>query len=626
MNNDKPSRFATFVAELRRRHVGRIIIAYGAVAFVLLQAGEIILPAFQAPVWGLRLLVVVVLVGFPIALALAWVYEITPRGIRRTPDLEPVVAGRERTGRLLPRLALLGVTLVTAAAAGWWTMNWTPSQGGTGGVSPADVRLPTGAVRTSADPNAPIRSLAVLPFEDFSDDPEPDYFAAGMHDALIMQLSQTEALRVVSRTSVMKYAGATTSVPEIARELGVQGVIEGSVLRADDRVRITVQLIHGPTDTHLWSSSYERELADIIALQGEVAREITREVQLELTPEEETRFADATPVNPEAADAYLRGRFEQSKGTPEGYEAATRFYQEAVDKDSTFAPAYTGLAGSQLLIGMDDSTKAVEILPLVVDAAEKAILWADSSPEAYAVLAEVKAQLVEALDSLGGEEQTIQIKLDSMAVVNEDWLVHVSEFGRQAQRIAIAREAEAMGAMPSDRQATISRRLVSAGDYESAERLLRRMLEHDPSNAAAWDELERLHAVQGDYDGALAVRRERAGQPGASGEEVSAARELEGVLAESGDYWGWQLGELEAAEKHGDSVSHVQVAEALVALGRYEEALGHLESAYEARDRRLGSLFSDPIWDPLRRDSRLTDLLKKIRKMPTHRAPAPPHQ
>ena len=625
MNNDRPSRFATFVAELRRRHVGRIIIAYGAVAFVLLQAGEIILPAFQAPVWSLRLLVVVVLMGFPIALALAWVYEITPRGIRRTPDIEPAVAGRERPGRLLPRLAFLAVTLVTAAAAGWWTMNWTPSQDAAG-LSPADTRLPSGAVRTSTDPSAPIRSLAVLPFEDFSDDPEPDYFAAGMHDALIMQLSQIEALRVVSRTSVMKYAGATTSIPEIAQELGVQGVIEGSVLRADDRVRITVQLIHGPTDTHLWSSSYERELTDIIALQGEVAREISREVQLELTPEEETRFADATPVNPEAADAYLRGRYEQSKGTPEGYEAATRFYQEAVDEDSTFAQAYTGLAGSHLLIGMGDSTKAVDVLPLVLAAAEKAIFWADSSPEAQAVLMEVKAQLGEAFDSLGGEERTIQIKLDSMAVVNEDWLVRVSEFGRQAERIAIAREVEVSGAVAKDRQAAISRRLVSSGDYESAERLLRRMLEHDPSNTAAWDELERLHAVQGDYEGVLSVRRERAGRPDASREEVAAARELERLLGESGNYWEWRLEQLGATEKRGDSVSQVQVAEALVALGEYEEALGHLEGAYEARDHRLGSLFSDPIWDPLRDDRRFIDLLKKIRKMPVHQTPAPPHQ
>ena len=317
--NEAPSRFAEFIGELKRRHVGRVAIAYAAVTFILLQTGEIVLPAFQAPEWALRLMVVLLLLGFPIAIALAWVYEITSKGIRRTPDREPGEPGRP--GRYLPRVAFLGLTFVTVAAVGWWVVRWTLSDETLAATAPAATAVPVSAAAA-----APISSLAVLPLQDFSEEPGQEYFAAGLHEALVYELSQIEALRVVSRTTVTRYAGTTLSMPEIAEELSAQGIVEGSVLRAGDRVRITVQLIHGATDTHLWSGSYERELEDIIALQSEVAQAIAREIRAELTPEEETHFASLATVDPEAHEAYLRGRYEQAKGTPEGFQSAIRFY------------------------------------------------------------------------------------------------------------------------------------------------------------------------------------------------------------------------------------------------------------------------------------------------------------
>ncbi len=639
-NNQTSSWFSSFIAELRRRHVGRVAIAYAAGAFVLLQAGEIVLPAFSAPEWGLRLLVVLVLLGFPVAMALAWIYEITPRGIRRTADLEAAGPVHDRPGRLMPRVALLALTIVTAAAVGWWLMVWETQAPGDGLItSPASTSLsgPGAGWPVSFDPDAPIRSLAVLPFEDFSAEAQP-HFAAGMHDALILELSQIEALRVVSRTSVMKYAGTTQTSPEIGRELGVQAIIEGSVTRAADRVRITVQLIDARTDEHIWSRSYDGDLSDIIALQGRVAREIAQEVELELSPEDETRLAQAATVKPEATDAYWRGRYEQSKGTPEGYEAAIRHFQEAVDKDSTFAPAYTGLAGAQLLVGGDDSLKLIRLLPEAVEAAEKAVILSANSPEAQAVMAEVKTRLGEAqayayqhdvvLDSLGVRVDSLRVKVEAPAVINEEWLQDVTQFGEQMRRLYVTSQTERVASLSQERQVHVARQLESLGEYDRARQFLRGSLERDPTNLEAWSELERLHAIRGDYQGSVEVRTERVARSGESREAAAAAVELQKAVAESGarGYWEQRLREFVAKERRGEPFSQVDYATALLALGDHDAALVRLGRAYEARDRKISSLFHDPIWDPVRGDPRFRSLLKKVRATPWPKPPPPPRR
>jgi TolB-like protein len=622
--NETPSRLAAFIAELRRRHVGRVAIAYAAVAFILLQTGEIVLPAFQAPEWGLRLMVVLLLLGFPVAIALAWVYEITPRGIRRTPDLESARGGRP-PGRYMPRVAFLGLTFATVAAVGWWVVRWTLAEEGPVGATP------TVTVPVSAAAAAPISSLAVLPLQDFSEEQGQEYFAAGLHEALVYELSQIEALRVVSRTSVARYAGTTMSMPEIAEELRVQGIVEGSVLRAGDRVRITVQLIDGASDTHLWSSSYERELRDVIALQSEVAQAIAHEIRAELTPEEETRLTSLATVNPEAHEAYLRGRFEQSKGTPEGFESAIGFYEEAVQIDSTYAPAYAGLAGSQLLRGMSDTTIVVEGLREAIEAAQRAIVLDSSSSEALAVLAGVNLHLGGATDSLGNLQMVVS--LDSMDAPSAEWLARHTELGRQLEMVSVARRPARAEPVAADHYVVTARRLIAAGEYDTAAEILRRTVDRYPSEAAAWDALEHVYAAQGDYEGAAAVRRERAALVDAEVVEAvqlaeleRQAAELERAVDERGErgYWEWQALNFARLEEKGEPFSQADYAAALVALGDHDSALERLTLAYEARDPRLFSLRSDPVWDPIRADSRFRDLQRRIRESRWPAAPPPP--
>ena len=602
----KTSRFGSFLRELGRRHVGRVAIAYAAAAFILLQTGEIILPAFEAPAWGLRVLVLFVLLGFPVAVVLAWVYEITPGGIRRQEDIDPQALDRRSAESLMPRLAFLGLTLATAVAVGFWMIRWTVPEEAVDTLAPAGA--PVGLS------SGPIRSLAVLPLGDFSENPQ-DYFTAGMHEALIYQLSQIEALRVVSRTSAMRYAETTKTAPEIAAELGVEGIIEGSVLRAGDRVQITVQLIHGPTDRHIWANTYERELEDIISLQREVARAIAEEIQAELSSDERTRLAMGPPVDPEAIDAYARGRYEQEKGTQEALEAAMQFFEIAVEKDSSFAPAFTALAGTQILIAMGDSME-FEIPEIAVRAVERAVVLNPDDAETQAVVTAVHSRLVESQDLLVQERRLLAVNLDSLGMPSQVWLARHTEFGRQMEKLALERAEVAMELLPPHLVIGFARRKAAAGDHSGAERILRELLDRHPEAIEAWEELEHVYTMRGDYAGAAGMRQERAVHTRAAEQEAAQLVELERAVAERGSagYWEWRWEDLKAREALGEPISHVAYAEASVVLGEYDEAIERLERAYDARDPHLLSLRSDPAWDPIRGDPRFRELLRKIRR------------
>ena len=277
--SEQPSKLACFMAELRRRHVFRVAVGYAAVAFVVLQLSEIVLPAFSAE-WALQLVVVFVVLGFPVVMVLAWVFDVTSDGIRVTAALGSDGDGSidaPSTG-VLPRLALMTVTLLAVGGVGsWWVLNTVQ---GTDGFTNA---LGPSVIPVAYDPDEAIRSLAVLPLQNFSESAEQDYFAAGMHEALLERLSQLPEIRVVSRTSVAQYTATDKTIPEIAQELGVEAIVEGSVFRVGDEVRITVQLIHGASDTHIWARSYERSFMDILALQSEVASAIAEEIKGELS-------------------------------------------------------------------------------------------------------------------------------------------------------------------------------------------------------------------------------------------------------------------------------------------------------------------------------------------------------
>jgi TolB-like protein/DNA-binding winged helix-turn-helix (wHTH) protein/Flp pilus assembly protein TadD len=249
------------------------------------------------------------------------------------------------------------------------------------------VLIPTLSHRASATPS--VRSIAVLPLANFSGDPAQEYFVDGMTDELITDLAKIGALRVISRTSVMRYKGTKKGLPEIARELNVDGIVEGSVTRSGQRVRITAQLLYGPTDKHLWAEAYERDLGDVLSLQSDVAQAIAQQVRAQLTPQQQARFGVARPVNPEAYDAYLKGRYYLSSQftMAQPLNMAKTYFEEAVRKDSGFAPAYSGLADAYLYLAIFREVSAESAYRSAEEADRHALALDDSIGEAHDTLA-----------------------------------------------------------------------------------------------------------------------------------------------------------------------------------------------------------------------------------------------
>jgi len=241
-------------------------------------------------------------------------------------------------------------------------------------------------------PIARIESLAVLPLQNLSGDPSQEYFTDGMTEELTADLSQIGAVKVISRTSAMRYKGSSKSLPEIARELNVDAIVEGSVERSGDRVRITAQLIRASTDTHVWAESYERDLRNILALQSEVARDIANKIEVKLTATEQARLARSNPVDPQAYQAYLEGRYYWNTRTEEGLAKAIEYFRLAIEKDSTYALGYAGLAQSYVTLPSYRILPGTEAFPMAKDAALKALAIDDGLAEAHAVLGAVSAE------------------------------------------------------------------------------------------------------------------------------------------------------------------------------------------------------------------------------------------
>ncbi|MCH9027574.1 MAG: tetratricopeptide repeat protein [Proteobacteria bacterium] len=313
-----------FINELRRRNVFRSGVAYVVVAWLLIQVADILLEAFAAPAWSMRAIVIALAVGFPVVLILAWVYEITTQGVMRTEAVSEGELISVHTGRQMD-FVIIGVLIVAVALFAADRFRW--------------IDFGTGH----------LRSIAVLALENLSGDPEQEYFVNGMTDTLITELSKIAALRVISRQSSMQFQGTKLSLPEIARQLNVDWVVEGSALLIGDQVRITVQLIEAATDQHLWADNYDRDLSDVLAIHSEVASAIAREINIVVTPEDAARLADVREVNPEAYRLYLLGRHFHTQWRPEALDTGIEYYRQAIAIDPRYAEAHVGVAGAHLV-------------------------------------------------------------------------------------------------------------------------------------------------------------------------------------------------------------------------------------------------------------------------------------
>ncbi len=322
----------SFFAELKRRNVYKVAVAYVVVAWLLIQVATQVFPFFNIPNWIVRLIVVLaMLIGFPIALVLAWAFEITPEGIKREEDVDRRKSIVRQTGRKLTAL----IVVVGAIAAGLMVFRFVRSQ--SGGKQGKETAI------AAAIEN---KSIAVLPFENLSDEKANAYFVAGIQDEILTRLSKIADLKVISRTSTQHYQSAPGNLPEIARQLGVAHILEGSVQKQGDHVRVNVQLIKAANDSHLWADTFDRNITDIFAVEGEVAKAIADQLRAHLSGLEEQVIAAQPTNNPEAYDAYLRGLAYtlKTQNTPANYLGAQKYFREAVRLDPKFALAWALLS------------------------------------------------------------------------------------------------------------------------------------------------------------------------------------------------------------------------------------------------------------------------------------------
>ena len=459
-------------------------------------------------------------------------------------------------------------------------------------------------------PSLVIRSLAVLPLESLSNDASQDYFADGMTDELIADLGQISALRVISRTSVMAYKHTRKPLPQIARELNVDAVVEGTVLRSGDQVRITAQLIEASADKHLWSQSYQGELRDTLALQNQVARAIADQIRINVNPQEQAALKSVKVVNPQAYESFLKGRYFWNKRTADGLKVALAYFNQAIDEDPRYAQAYSGLADTYSLLG--DWQYAVmtprEALPKAKAAAIKALELDSTLGEAHNSLAFCLDGFDWDFDSAGKEFRRA-IELNPGYATAHHWYAwHLSLLGRYDEAIVEMREAENLDPLSLIINADLAELLVLAHSYDESIRQSRKTIEMDPNFALAHNQLAQAYLQKHMNDEAVA-ELQKAEQLSGGGPTIMA--NLARAYAASGKR-SEALKLLSDLKKRSNSIySHgSEIAVIYAALGDTDQAMNWLEKGYE--ERFNPGVLLRPGFDPLRSDPRFQDLVRRI--------------
>jgi TolB-like protein/DNA-binding winged helix-turn-helix (wHTH) protein/Flp pilus assembly protein TadD len=454
-----------------------------------------------------------------------------------------------------------------------------------------------------------IQSVAVLPLENLSHETEQEYFADGMTEELIASLAKIGALHVTSRTSVMRYKRTNKSLLQVARELNVDGIVEGTVQRSGDRVRITAQLIHAPTDHQLWAESYDRELKDVLALQDEVARAIATEIKITLTPQEQMSLTAARPVNPGAYEAYLKGRYYWNKRTAEGIKKASDYFQQAINQQSNYGLAYSGLADCNSGLTWHGFASPTEALPRAKAAALKAIEIDPTSGEAHASLALV---LSHQRNWAAAENEFLRaLQLNPRYANVHHWYGdYLSIVGRQDEAIAEAKRAFELDPLSPIINTWLGLRYYHARRYDEAIEQGRKILEFDLSFAPAHLLLGQAYVQKGLYAQAISELQSATSLSGDSPiymAQVGVAYAAAGRNAEA-------LIVIDQLQKMARQryVSSYGLAQIYAALGDKQHAMKWLQSAYDEHAVWMAYLKVDPVLDSVRSEPRFQELVRRM--------------
>ena len=579
----------TFFAELKRRNVLRAAAFYAASAWLLVQVATQVFPLFHVAEWVVRWIVVAAVIGFPFAMLFSWFYEWTPQGLQRESEIPPNESITRQTGRKLDRwiIAILALAVVLLLA-NTFVLHRETDDGTASAV--------------------PEKSIAVLPFDNLSHDPENAYFSEGIQDEILTRLAKIAELKVISRTSTQRFKSSPENLREIARQLGVAHVLEGSVQKSRDSVRVNVQLINAATDAHLWADTYDRKLTDIFAVESEIARTVAETLQAKLTGSAAQVLASRPTDNPEAHQLYLKGRYFWNKRTTANLQKAIEYFQQAIDLDPQYALAYAGLGDAHSIVPIYAGTRPLDDLSKALAAARKAVELDDNLAEAHTSLA--NTLVMNAQMAAAEPEFRRAIALNPNYATAHQWFGEcLFGEGRYPEALAELEKAHDLDPLSIIINASYGMTLAGAGKTAAAIDQLHKTLDLEPNLVAA-------HAI-------LGQTLEREGKLAEATAEYSKNRELAPVPASLAMLaWAYsQAGRTEEVRKilsdlTSQSESHYVGPYALavvhLALGEKEEALRLLEQAYADRDILLqgfyGSIKTDKRLDALRGDARFQKL------------------
>jgi len=582
-----------FFAELKRRNVYKVAVAYIVAGWALSQGIAQVLPVFDIPNLVIRLIVLLIIVGLPVALILAWMFEMTPEGIKRTATADAMpAAARSKKHTWIYVVVIAGLFSIGLFFLGRYSAGNKES-----GRPPATAG------------SLPQKSIAVLPFDNLSRDPDNAYFAEGVQDEILTRLAKVADLKVISRTSTQHFKSAPENLPQIAKQLGVTNILEGSVQKAADQVRVNVQLINAITDAHVWADTYDRKLTDIFAVESEIAKNIAETLQARLSGSEKTSIAKTPTVNPEAYELYLKGRFFWNKRTGTDLRKAIDYFNQAIAKDPNYALAYVGLADSYLLLSSYAAVSPAESLPPARSALKKALELDDSLAEAHAsfgLLTTLELDLHRALDEL---KRAVELKPNYATAHHWLALAHLT-LAQFDSAISEAKRAIELDPLSLVINADTSWIYFSARRYDEAEAQVRKTLEIGPQFFLAHYYLGEVLQFKAHLSEAIA--------------EFQKAFELNNdpySLAMLGQAYG-RNGQRDEAQKilarlNEEAKSHYVAPYALalvqIGLGDKDRAIEELEHAYQEHETNyLFAIKVDPMLDDLRRDPRFEALVQKV--------------
>ena len=579
-----------FFSELKRRNVYKVAVAYAVVAWLVIQAASIFLPAFNAPQWAMQIVILVLVIGFPIALAFSWAFEITPEGIVRESEVSADQSITHHTGR-----KIVALTIVLAViATGLFVFQLIRAR----------------STSSSAATAITSKSIAVLPFDNLSRDPDNAYFVEGIQDEILTRLAKIADLKVIARSSTQRFQNKG-DLPQIAQQLGVANLLEGSVQKVNDEVHINVQLIKAANESHLWAEVYDRKLTDIFAVESEIAKTVADTLQAKLTGSEQRVIGSRPTENTEAHQFYLKGRFFWNKRTGNDLKKSIDYFEQAIAADPNYALGYAGVADAYVFLPGYTAGAPRDCYPKAMAAAKKALELDNTLAEAHTTLA-LALWYYDFDFTQANREFQRAIELNPNYATGHQQYGNntLSALGRFDDAIAEGKRAVELDPLSLVINADLGVNYYYACRYDEAIAQERKTLEMNPGYYFAYLNLGQALEMKGGRDAAIAEYQKAR----ALNDDPSVLGLLAHAYGLSGNKMEAEkiLDQLKALSK-ARYVSAYSFALAYLGLGNKEEALSRLEQSYQDRaGADIGWIRVDHLLDPLHGDPRFESLAEKI--------------